>query len=625
MKKAILFCVLTALFLTVNTASAEECYLELRGGVGKWKGPCKDGEAHGTGSATFPNGTYAGSAKDGRAHGRGKMRFQDGIHLEGEFRNGEIHGLHVGKDAEGNPIIGELQMEGDGQRRLIFFSDHRQADEKKPAQEAASGESRPEDAGEAKAAAGEAAASGATGGGEPARQVESAPPDTSGPPGRETSSPGVATAPARAAPAARECRLEADGKFFDWSGPCRDGKAHGNGRATLSGGMTYAGSAKDGILDGYGTVTSASGQMLYQGGYRDGAPHGRGTFLDDDDRYYVSDFDDGHEVGERIPAHDFASGESPPENAGDTDTLAGGAALAGLDEDGNLEGDDGYEAAVDALDGGDGVVRAATPDDDYDAKLAELERREALEIEARFREKQLEAESRSEAIKAELRKKAKAKEAEKLRRDRAHAETLKASGIFEDDSASRREQKRRVRTRRRRSGTALFGGSGGAKGSLEDLSRRLRRQRENLARQRRIEQQRRERLERQRRVERQRRERLERQRRVERQRRERLERQRRIERQRQERLAHQRRVEQQRREQIERQRREQKERERRERLARLARERDRKIARLRNALNRALARCNRLKRGRSGCRNSNIRFYNGEIRNARRNYEILSR
>ena len=86
MKNAILFCALIVfIFLMGNTAQAEECYLELRGGVGKWKGPCKDGEAYGTGFATFPNGTYSGSAKDGRAHGRGKMRFQDGIHLEGRI------------------------------------------------------------------------------------------------------------------------------------------------------------------------------------------------------------------------------------------------------------------------------------------------------------------------------------------------------------------------------------------------------------------------------------------------------------------------------------------------------------------------------------------------------------
>ena len=612
MKKAILFCALTVFSLTVNTASAEECYLELRGGVGAWKGPCKDGEAYGTGSATFPNGTYAGEAKDGRAHGRGKWRFEDGLYLEGEFRNGDVHGRHAGKDAQGNPIVGELQMGQDGKRQLIFLRDDRQADEKKPAQDAASGESRPEDAGEAKDAAGEAAATGAAGGAEPARQVESAAPDSSDSPVVEANPPGDAAAPARAAPAARECRLEADGKFFDWSGPCRDGKAHGNGRATLSGGMTYAGSAKDGILDGYGTVTSASGQMLYQGGYRDGAPHGRGTFLDDDDRYYVSDFDDGHEVGERIPAHDFASGESPPENAGDTDTLAGGDALPGLDEDGDQEGDDGYEAALGTLDGGDGVVRAATTDDDYDAKLTELDRREALEIEARFREKQLEAERRSEAIKAGIREEEAAKDAKK-KRSRAALER-KAKKYWERELGSSGTKRSR-----RRTPSDNFGGFGKA---LERLHKTIK-EREKLDRQ--LERERK--ASRKKKKARKRERELKRKRRLEQLRRKELEWERTVERLRQEEYARQqRRAEQQRREQIERQRREQqKERERREKLARLARERDRKIANLRKGLNRALARCNRVKHGRSGCRNGQIRFYNGEIRNVRRHYKYLMR
>ncbi len=611
MKKAVLFCALTV--FSLNTASAEECYLELRGGVGAWKGPCKDGEAYGTGFATFPNGTYAGEAKDGRAHGPGKWRMEDGLYLEGEFRNGDVHGRHAGKDAQGNPIVGELQMGQDGKRQLIFLRDDRQADEKKPSQEAASGESRPEDAGEAKAAAGEAAASGAAGGGEPERQVESAAPGSSDSPVAATSPPGdaAATAPARAAPAARECRLEADGKFFDWSGQCKDGKAHGNGRATLSGGMTYTGSAEDGKLDGYGTVTSASGRMLYQGGYRDGAPHGRGTFLHDDDRYYVSDFDDGHEVGERILAQDFASGESPPENAGDTDTLAGGDALPGLDEDGDQEDEDGYEAAVNALDGGDGVVRAATPDDDYDAKLAELERREALEIEARFREKQLEAERRSEAIKAGIREEEAAKDAKK-RRSRAPLDR-KVKKYWERELGSSGTKRSRGRT-----SSDNFGGFGKALERLhktikerEKLERQLERNRQALRKKRKARKRERE---------------LEQKRKLEQLRRKELEWERTVERLRQEEYARQRRAEQQRREQLERQRREQqKERERRERLARLARERDRKIASLRKALNRALARCNRLKHGRSGCRNGQIRFYNGEIRNARRNYEILSR
>ncbi len=552
MKKAILFCALTALFLTVNTARAETCFVKLNDGWGEWKGPCKDGKAYGTGVAYFPNLTYEGPAQDGLVQGQGELRFKKGGVVRGNFHRGAAQGQFEGTDAEGDRIVGEFRLGEDGKRHLSYSGADRHVDQKLNAQDAA-----------------------------------------------------------RAAPAARECRLEADGKFFDWSGPCRDGKAHGNGRATLSGGMTYAGSAKDGILEGYGTVTSASGQMLYQGGYRDGAPHGRGTFLGDDDRYYVSDFDDGHEVGERIPAQDFASGESPPENADDTDTLDEQAALPGLDEDGDQEGDDGYEAALGTLDGGDGVVRAATTDDDYDAKLTELDRREALEIEARFREKQLEAERRSEAIKAGIREEEAAKDAKK-KRSRAALER-KAKKYWERELGSSGTKRSRGRTP-----SDNFGGFGKA---LERLHKTIK-EREKLDRQ--LERERK--ASRKKKKARKRERELKRKRRLEQLRRKELEWQRTVERLRQEEFARQRRAEQQRREQLERQRREQqKESERREKLARLARKRDRSIANLRKGLKRALARCNRVKHGRIGCRNGQIRFFNGEIRHVRQHYEYLMR
>ena len=171
MKKAVLLFALTVFLLTGGAARAEECYLELRGGVGLWKGPCRDGEAYGTGVATFPdNGFYKGSAKDGRAHGRGKWRTREGLSLEGEFRNGDVHGRHVGKDAEGNRITGELQMGDDGKRHLMLFREDRRADEreKTPGKDAASGESRPQEAGEANAAEGDAEAPGADSEGESA-------------------------------------------------------------------------------------------------------------------------------------------------------------------------------------------------------------------------------------------------------------------------------------------------------------------------------------------------------------------------------------------------------------------------------------------------------------------------
>ena len=553
MKKAILFCALTALFLTANPARAETCFVKLNDGWGEWKGPCKDGKAYGTGVAYFPNLTYEGPAQDGLAQGQGELRFKKGGVVRGNFHRGAAQGQFEGTGAEGDRIVGEFRLGEDGKRHLSYSGADRHVDQKLNAQDAA-----------------------------------------------------------RAAPAARECRLEIGDGYLDWSGQCKDGKAHGNGQAVAPDGITYAGSAEEGKPHGHGTVTSASGQMLYQGGYRDGVPHGRGTFLDDDDKYYVADFENGWQVSEEIPTHGFASEESPPENAGDTDILAGGAALPGLDEGGNQEDEDGYEAAVNALDGGGGVVRAGIPDDDYDAKLTELDRREALEIEARFREKQLEAESRSEAIKAEIRKEEAAKDAKK-RRGRA-ALDQKVKKYWERELGSSGTKRSR-----RRTPSDNFGGFGKALERLhktikerEKLERHLERNRQAVRKKRKARKRERE---------------LKRKRKLEQLRRKQLEWQRTVERLRQEEFARQqRRAEQQRREQLERQRREQqKERERRERLARLARERDRKIANLRKALNRALARCNRLKRGRSGCRNGQIRFYNGEIRSARRHYEILVR
>ena len=345
MKKAILFCALTALFLAVNTVRAETCFVELNGGWGEWKGPCEDGKAYGTGVAYFPNLTYEGPAQDGRAQGRGELRFKKGGVVRGNFHRGAAQGQFEGTDAEGNPIVGEFRLGEDGKRHLLYLGTDWHVDQKLNAQDAA-----------------------------------------------------------RAAPAARECSMQVGGESLDWSGQCKDGRAHGNGQAVAPDGMTYTGSAEEGKPHGYGTVTSASGQMLYQGGYRDGVPHGRGTFLGDDGKYYVADFEYGWQVGEEIPAHGFASDESRPEDA-----------VQGLDGEGDWQENTKYDAAVRALDGTDGVVRAAIPDDDYDAKLTELESREALEIEAWAHEKAMEAERRSEAIKTGIRKEEAAKDAKKMR------------------------------------------------------------------------------------------------------------------------------------------------------------------------------------------------------------------
>ena len=186
---------------------------------------------------------------------------------------------------------------------------------------------------------------------------------------------------------AEACYLKADGEFLDWSGQCNDGKADGNGKATASDGVTYTGSAKDGKPHGYGSVTSSSGQLLYQGRYRDGVPHGKGIVLGEDGKYYLAEFEVGKQVGDEKLMPGVAA-EEPRRSALET----------GADDSG-LEEISSYDAALKAHDGGDGVVRVVIPEDDYGAKLAELERREA---ERRATEQAREAEHYAKEIRREI-------------------------------------------------------------------------------------------------------------------------------------------------------------------------------------------------------------------------------
>ena len=334
MKNVILLCTVIALFLTGNTARAETCQLELRGGIGDWEGPCKDGKAHGKGVARLPSGTYEGEARDGHADGQGEWRQNDGGRYRGGFRDGKEHGYGESRDAEGDWYEGQF---ADG----------------KPNGQGTGGSSEG------------VTYTGTWRDGEPEGQSESA-----AAPGREAArAPGAATGDvsARAASRPQRCKLEANGEFLDWSGPCKDGKAHGNGQATASDGVTYRGSAQGGKPSGHGTLTSAGGQLLYQGEFQNGFPHGRGTVLGEDGKYYVSEFEAGHEVGERSAMQRVdgaATGVARP------------ASTAGGDE-GGVEDDSNYGKALEALDGEDGVVHVAIPDDEYGAKLTELERREA--------------------------------------------------------------------------------------------------------------------------------------------------------------------------------------------------------------------------------------------------------
>ena len=338
MKNVILLCAAIALFLMGGPASAENCTIELKGVIADWDGKCEKGKAYGKGVARLKNGTYEGEAMDGRAHGQGELRLDDGGRYRGKFRDGKEHGYGVSRDSEGDWYEGQFadgrpHGQGTGRSEGVTYSGMWRDGEPDEPMKPAAAPGRSDSPSEAARAPGGASAS----------------------------------APARAESVARKCKLEANGEFLDWSGPCEDGKAHGNGQATASDGVTYRGSAQDGKPNGYGTLTTADGQPLYQGGFQNGFPHGRGTVLGEDGKYYVSEFEAGHEVGERSAKQGVdgaATGVARP------------ASTAGGDE-GGVEDDSNYGKALEALDGEDGVVRVAIPEDEYGAKLTELERREA--------------------------------------------------------------------------------------------------------------------------------------------------------------------------------------------------------------------------------------------------------
>jgi hypothetical protein len=60
--------------------------------VGEWK----DGEKHGQGSYTYPDGgKYEGEWKVGKNHGQGTFTFSDGGKYVGEFKDGNIYSKTV--------------------------------------------------------------------------------------------------------------------------------------------------------------------------------------------------------------------------------------------------------------------------------------------------------------------------------------------------------------------------------------------------------------------------------------------------------------------------------------------------------------------------------------------------
>ena len=360
--------------MTGSGAHAEICRLVVYGdsGVasGEWSGPCKDRKAYGNGVAQFADGgTYWGDSEGGRAHGRGEMVDADGDRYEGEFVGGRQHGVGSRSSPEsGGRVIGRWHR---GELVEVFES-------------LASPESRD-------------ARWGGTGAQDGA----------------------VTEGAVRAALPAVRCKLEFAGMLLDWTGRCKDGKAEGEGQATAPDGSTYEGSASQGKPHGHGTVNADNGGY-YQGGFRNGLQHDRALVRNAGGRLYQAGFRDGQQVGKAILAEGVDGNDPWKEESGQQvpwaqeNKFAADSGSTGVDSvnssttDSDQEDDAGYLKAVRALNGEDGVVRVAIPDDEYTAALTELERRKLefhlVTIENESRRRAEEAVRRSEDEAAEIRR-----------------------------------------------------------------------------------------------------------------------------------------------------------------------------------------------------------------------------
>ena len=431
MNRFVLVCATIVLASMATNSVAETCSLRLSiGGVdvlGEWQGRCKDGKPYGEGKALLPNGTYEGSAKDGRAHGGGSLKLDDGARYDGDWSGGKPHGIGQAVDADGDRYTGRFV---DG---------------------------RPQ---------GRGAGSSPEGGTHVGRWDEGNPvgPNEAAAPADALHSRGEATGtPGAASP---RCKLTIEGESLDWSGPCVNGLASGEGRATAPDGSTYAGAAQNGKPHGFGTVETTEG--YYQGFFRAGLPHGEGTFRGSDGRYYKAEFQDGFQATDEVAVEGV--GKSPwdeqektiAKNPWDPEVEAQYSLTAAAPEsdasgtDPNDDPYDSYRARLDGIGKGDGTVRFALPNDEYTAKLNELERREAeRRATAIARESERKAAEIREGIEAESAAKRRAAfEAERARRRaalesaaRKGAASLKRDLEAERARQAREEHKRALRAR----------------------------------------------------------------------------------------------------------------------------------------------------------------------------------
>ena len=72
-------------------------------------------------------------------------------------------------------------------------------------------------------------------------------------------------------------------------GAWSNGKMHGQGIYMFANGFSYQGQFKNGMIDGFGTMTDPTGRKLYEGDYVNGKMHGKGTYTFPDGSYYTGE------------------------------------------------------------------------------------------------------------------------------------------------------------------------------------------------------------------------------------------------------------------------------------------------------------------------------------------------
>ena len=150
----------------------------------------------------------------------------------------------------------------------------------------------------------------------------------------------------------------------EWSGPCSDTRAYGDGTAAFPNG-TYWGSAEAGRAHGHGRLFLHSG-FRYEGEFFDGAVHGLGSGWFPDGGSYTGRWENGKPAG---PVEAGAATDAP-EITSREEQAAGAGADGSSREDSLVDDTSDGQATVESPDGGD--RRVSDPEDDPNAESVPL-------------------------------------------------------------------------------------------------------------------------------------------------------------------------------------------------------------------------------------------------------------